>query len=181
MAYCHFDLFLLTNSRRQRKERLSYLIKKVYETDSLTCPKCKGKMRIIGFFDQPEFDLPFGTSRLTSKTPGMGLTAQAWLTALCHCGGKASGHGRLENRSEPRFFFVLLSLSLFVLAGTPRLRRIVGDSNRLHNRHRLNSVMDTDGQFPRRLHPRKTLRRQCLRLRASCRPEQLRLNRLPEE
>jgi len=30
------------------------LIRKVYETDPLTCPNCQGEMRIISFIDQPE-------------------------------------------------------------------------------------------------------------------------------
>ena len=29
------------------KKRWSYFIRKVYETDPLTCPKCQGEMRII--------------------------------------------------------------------------------------------------------------------------------------
>jgi len=36
------------------KRRWSHLIKKVYETDPLTCPKCHGEMRIISFIDPPE-------------------------------------------------------------------------------------------------------------------------------
>jgi len=36
------------------KKRWSYFIRKVYETDSLTCPKCQGDMRIISFIDQPD-------------------------------------------------------------------------------------------------------------------------------
>ncbi len=34
--------------------RWSYFIRKVYETDPLTCPKFSGKMRIISFIDQAE-------------------------------------------------------------------------------------------------------------------------------
>jgi len=30
------------------------LIRKVYEADPLTCPKCQEEMRIISFIDQPE-------------------------------------------------------------------------------------------------------------------------------
>jgi hypothetical protein len=30
------------------------LIQKIYEVDPLTCPKCKGAMKIISFIDQPE-------------------------------------------------------------------------------------------------------------------------------
>ena len=36
------------------KKRWSYFIRKVYETDPLTCPKCQGEMRIVSFIDQPE-------------------------------------------------------------------------------------------------------------------------------
>ncbi len=36
------------------KKRSSYFIRKVYETDPLTCPKCQGEMRIISFIDQPD-------------------------------------------------------------------------------------------------------------------------------
>jgi hypothetical protein len=36
------------------KKRWSYFIRKVYETDPLTCPKCQGEMRIISFIDQPD-------------------------------------------------------------------------------------------------------------------------------
>jgi len=39
------------------KKRWSYFIRKVYETDPLTCPKCQGEMRIIAFIafiDQPD-------------------------------------------------------------------------------------------------------------------------------
>jgi len=36
------------------KKRWSHFIRKVYETDPLTCPKCEGEMRIISFIDQPE-------------------------------------------------------------------------------------------------------------------------------
>ena len=31
-----------------------HFIKKVYETDPLTCPRCQGEMCIISFIDQPE-------------------------------------------------------------------------------------------------------------------------------
>ena len=31
-----------------------YFIRKVYETDPLTCPKCQGDMRIVSFIDQPD-------------------------------------------------------------------------------------------------------------------------------
>ena len=50
--------FLATQHRRPRnqrkKKRWSYFIRKVHETDPLTCPKCQGGMRIISFIDQPE-------------------------------------------------------------------------------------------------------------------------------
>ena len=36
------------------KKRWSYFIRKVYETDPLTCPKCEEEMRIISFIDQPD-------------------------------------------------------------------------------------------------------------------------------
>jgi len=36
------------------KRRWSYFIRKVYETDPLTCPKCQGEMHIISFIDQPD-------------------------------------------------------------------------------------------------------------------------------
>jgi len=32
----------------------SYFIRKVYETDPLACPKCRGEMWFIGFIGQPE-------------------------------------------------------------------------------------------------------------------------------
>ena len=36
------------------KKRWCYFIRKVYETDPLTCPKCQREMRIISFIDQPD-------------------------------------------------------------------------------------------------------------------------------
>jgi len=39
---------------KELKKRWSHFIRKVYETDPLTCPKCQGEMRIISFIDQPE-------------------------------------------------------------------------------------------------------------------------------
>jgi len=39
---------------KELKRRWSYFIRKVYETDPLTCPKCRSEMRIISFIDQPE-------------------------------------------------------------------------------------------------------------------------------
>ncbi len=39
---------------KELKKRWSYFIRKVYETDPLTCPKCSGEMRIISFIDQAE-------------------------------------------------------------------------------------------------------------------------------
>ena len=39
---------------KELKKRWSYFIRKVYETDPLTCPKCQGEIRIISFIDQPE-------------------------------------------------------------------------------------------------------------------------------
>ncbi|MEE9550854.1 MAG: hypothetical protein V3W08_10720, partial [Candidatus Binatia bacterium] len=38
---------------KELKKRWSYFIRKVYETDPLTCPKCSGEMR-ISFIDQAE-------------------------------------------------------------------------------------------------------------------------------
>jgi len=40
-------------SPAKRKE-WARLIQKIYEVDPLTCPKCKGAMKIISFIDQPE-------------------------------------------------------------------------------------------------------------------------------
>jgi len=37
---------------KELKQRCSYFIRKIYETDPLTCPKCQGEMRIISFIDQ---------------------------------------------------------------------------------------------------------------------------------
>src|SRR3990172_2060755 len=39
---------------KELKKRWSYFIRKVYETDPLTCPKCEGEIRIIAFIDQPD-------------------------------------------------------------------------------------------------------------------------------
>jgi hypothetical protein len=39
---------------KELKKRWSYFIRKVYETDPLTWPKCQGEMRIIAFIDQPD-------------------------------------------------------------------------------------------------------------------------------
>ncbi len=39
---------------KELKKPWSYFIRKVYEADPLTCPKCQGEMRIISFIDQPE-------------------------------------------------------------------------------------------------------------------------------
>jgi len=36
---------------KELKKRWSYFIRKVYETDPLTCSKCEGEMRIISFID----------------------------------------------------------------------------------------------------------------------------------
>jgi hypothetical protein len=33
---------------------LARLIQKIYEVDPLTCPKCRGSMRIISFIEDPE-------------------------------------------------------------------------------------------------------------------------------
>ena len=39
---------------KELKKRWSYFIRKVNETDPLTCPRRQGEMRIISFIDQPE-------------------------------------------------------------------------------------------------------------------------------
>ena len=39
---------------KELKKRWSHFIRKVYEADPLTCPKCQGEMRIISFIDQPD-------------------------------------------------------------------------------------------------------------------------------
>jgi hypothetical protein len=39
---------------KELKKRWSYFIRKVYEVDPLTCPKCQGEMRIISFIDQAD-------------------------------------------------------------------------------------------------------------------------------
>jgi len=39
---------------KELKKRWSHFIRKVYETDPLTCPKCEGEMQIISFIDQPD-------------------------------------------------------------------------------------------------------------------------------
>ncbi len=39
---------------KELKKRWSYFIRKVYESDPLTCPKCQGEMRIIAFIDQSD-------------------------------------------------------------------------------------------------------------------------------
>ena len=39
---------------KESKRRWSYFIRKVYETDPLVCPKCRGEMRTISFIGQPE-------------------------------------------------------------------------------------------------------------------------------
>ncbi len=39
---------------KELKKLWSYFIQKVYETDPLICPKCRGEMWIIGFIGQPE-------------------------------------------------------------------------------------------------------------------------------
>ncbi len=39
---------------KELKRRWSYFFRKVYETDPLVCPKCRGEMRTISFIGQPE-------------------------------------------------------------------------------------------------------------------------------
>ena len=43
---------------KELKKRWSYFIRKVYETDPLSCPKCQSEMRIISFIDQPDVIIP---------------------------------------------------------------------------------------------------------------------------
>lgn len=44
-------------SSKEYRKRWAELIKKVYEVDSLTCPKCSGKMGIVAFVkEQPVID-----------------------------------------------------------------------------------------------------------------------------
>ncbi len=40
------------STSKELKKRWSYFIRKVYETDPLICPNCKGELRIISFIDQ---------------------------------------------------------------------------------------------------------------------------------
>ena len=37
-----------------KRKAWARLIQKIYEVDPLTCPKCKGAMKILSFIDQPE-------------------------------------------------------------------------------------------------------------------------------
>ena len=37
-----------------KRKAWAQLIQKIYEVDPLTCPQCKGAMKIISFIDQPE-------------------------------------------------------------------------------------------------------------------------------
>lgn len=37
-----------------KRKAWARLIQKIYEVDPLTCPKCKGSMKILSFIDQPE-------------------------------------------------------------------------------------------------------------------------------
>jgi len=39
---------------KEMKKRWSYFIQKVYETDPLISPKCRGEIWFIGFIGQPE-------------------------------------------------------------------------------------------------------------------------------
>jgi hypothetical protein len=39
---------------KELEKPFSYFIRKVYETGPLTCPKCRGEMRIVSFIDQPD-------------------------------------------------------------------------------------------------------------------------------
>jgi hypothetical protein len=40
-------------SSKQFRRNWARLIQKIYEVDPLTCPGCKGKMRLISFIDKP--------------------------------------------------------------------------------------------------------------------------------
>ena len=40
------------STSKELKKRWSYFIRKVYETDPLICPNCKGELRIISFIDK---------------------------------------------------------------------------------------------------------------------------------
>jgi hypothetical protein len=44
----------LTKTSPAKRKEWARLIQKIYEVDPLTCPKCKGAMKIISFIDQPE-------------------------------------------------------------------------------------------------------------------------------
>ena len=41
-------------SSREHRRNWARLIQKIYEVDPLTCPKCKGRMRIIAFIDDAD-------------------------------------------------------------------------------------------------------------------------------
>jgi len=45
--------FIITNAKEYRKN-WARLIQKIYEVDPLTCPKCRGTMRILSFIQDPE-------------------------------------------------------------------------------------------------------------------------------
>lgn len=68
---------------KELKKRCSYFIRKVYETDPLACPRCRGERRIIAFVDQSEvikkilekeltFD-PACSSNRTEASPPTGI------------------------------------------------------------------------------------------------------------
>jgi len=38
----------------QFRKTWSRLIEKIYEVDLLTCPKCRGKMRVVAFIEDPD-------------------------------------------------------------------------------------------------------------------------------
>ena len=41
-------------SSKERRKNWARLIRKIYETDPLCCPKCSGSMRILSFIEDPE-------------------------------------------------------------------------------------------------------------------------------
>ena len=51
---------------KESKKRWSYFIRKVYESDPLTCPKCQGEMRIICLCVHADRSALW-TSRMSSK------------------------------------------------------------------------------------------------------------------
>ena len=54
---------------KELKRRWSYFIRKVYETDPLVCPKCRGEMRIISFIGRPEVIIHTKRNSLAHELP----------------------------------------------------------------------------------------------------------------